>query len=235
MCFVDRVDTWIYQHVFVIQQVLLLCACTPGSVENECCLHNDLHQMHTLPHLIACASLPAPAQSAGILASPSYRYLSLLIALSLLQAKLRRVDPADCQALSDIKRLSAAVLRQHDMLDAFEEVATPKLNTWVVARVTGSTAQPAAMTQTGPNSALTAIHPVPPAAERGGSAVAPEAAATPSAPAEGAEAATRSMESNRSYAMMQAGPGGSSQIPQDADGDKQAGQVRLVRPLALCS
>ena len=137
------------------------------------------------------------------------------------------MDPADCQALADINNLSAAVQQQHDMLDAFEEVAVPKLNTWVVARVTASTAQPAA------NSAVTSTALVHPAAEHGASA---DAAATPSASAGGVEAATHSAENKRSYAkMMQAGARGSNQAPQDADGDKQAGQVRTVRPLVFCS
>ena len=158
----------------------------------------------------------------------------MLFAL-LLQAKIRGVDPADCQALSDIIDLSIAVLQQHDMLDAYEEVAVPKLNTWVVARATDNTAQPAAIKQAAANSAVTSAAPVQPAAEHGASAVAPDAAATPSASAGSVEAASRSAENKRSYAkMIQAGRGGSSAAPQDADDNKQAGQVCLVRPLALC-
>ena len=159
----------------------------------------------------------------------------LLTALMLSQARVRGVDPVDCQGLSDITDLSAAVLWQHNMLDAFEQIATLKLNTWVVARATGHTAQPAADRQTAAKSAVTSTTPVQPAAEHGAAAVAPDAAATPSASAGDVEVATRSAENKRSYAkMMQAGAGGSSQPPQDIDGDKQAGQVRLVRLSALC-
>lgn len=208
-----------------------------GLLNNDCCLHHDLHQMHTLLHLIACTSLMPPAQSAGIGGGSSHGYLSLLIALLLLQAKIIQVDFASCQALSDINDLSTAVLQQHDMLSAFKEVAVPKLNTWVVARVTGNNAQPAAMTQTASNSAVTPIHQFPPAAERRASAVAPapEAAATPSASAEFLETAarSRSAENNRSYTMMQAGAGDPSRAPHDADVDKHAGQVRPVRPLVV--
>ena len=183
------------------------------------------------------STLLSLTQSVGIgQDSSSWCPIACLIALLLSQGKIRGVDPADCQALSDITDLSAAVLRQHDMLDAFEKVAIPKLNTWVVARVTGNTAQPSAITQTAPNSAVTSTALAHPAAEHGASAVAPDAAATFSASAGGVEAATRSAENKRSYAkMMQAGAGGSSRAPQDADGDKQAGQVRTVRPLALCA
>lgn len=149
----------------------------------------------------------------------------MLTAQLLLQAKIRGVPPSECQELSDIIDLSAAVLRQHDMLDAFEKVAVPKLDTWVVARPTANTAQAAAITQLALNLGGASI-----TAEDVASAIAaaPYAAATPSASDGGMEASIHSAEDKRSYAkVMQAVRGGSSQA---LDADKQAGQVLLLGP-----
>lgn len=155
-------------------------------------------------------------------------YPSLLTAQLLLQARSRGVHPSECLELSDVIDLSAAVLRQHDMLDAFEEVAAPKLNTWVVARATANTAQSAAITQLASNLAGTSITPIQLTAEDVASAIAaaPYAAATPSACDGGMEASKHSAQNKRSHAkVMQAVMGGSSRA---MDADKQAGQVLLL-------
>ena len=116
------------------------------------------------------------------------------------------------------------------MLDAFEEVAVPKLDAWVVARPTANTAVAAAMTQVATNLAGTSIAPIQLSAEDVASAIAaaPYAAATPSVSDGGMEASTHAAENKRSYAnVMQAVRGGSGRI---LDADKPAGQVHLLGP-----
>lgn len=142
---------------------------------------------------------------------------------------MRGVHPSKCLVLSDIIDLSAAVLRQHDMLDAFEEVAVPKLDTWVVARPTANTAVAAAMTQLASSLAGTSMASIQLSAEDVVSAIAAAPyAAAPSASDGGMEASTHDAENKRSYArIMQAVRGGSSSI---LDADKPAGQVLLLGP-----
>ena len=141
------------------------------------------------------------------------------------------MDPADCQALADIADLSTAVLRQQDMLGAFQQVAIPKLNTWVVARVTDSTSQArsGATTPTATTSAVVSNTSVQPAAEHDASAVAPasDAAATTLAQADGVEVLTGSASRG-----MPSEAGGSNRIPQGVGDDKQVAQVRLLVPFA---
>lgn len=141
------------------------------------------------------------------------------------QAKSRGLDPSDCQALSDIADVSTALLRQKEMLSHFQELTYPKLDTWVVARVTDSAshAQSAATTDVAANSAVTSTTLLQPPAEHASSAVTAAADAVATAP--------DSVQNRTTYvSQTQAEAGMPSQIPQAGDGSKQEAKVQIIEP-----
>lgn len=150
--------------------------------------------------------------------------LDVLTRPELLQAKSRGLNPSDCQALSDIADMGKALLRQREMLGQFQELTYPKLNTWVVVRVTESTpqAQPAATTPAAADSIATSAAVLPPLAENGAPASTPPIDAVAAPP--GGSVQNRAS----SVSTTQAEAGTASQTLQGEGKPKQKAQVRHV-------